>query len=245
MAEVKREPGEPYCGECGYTLTGATDSSKCPECGRPLVDVLMRPMLDVGTGKRFRSKARIFGMPVIDIAIGASGTEPRGRAKGFIAIGNIATGVLAIGGHARGVVAVGGLATGGFSMGGMSLGLFTSVGGMSFGGIAVGGWATGALACGGGAIGWMAQGGMAFGWFARAGGAFGKYTMSPAGQDAAAQRAFDAMSWFFGAWPPTVWSFGRTFAGTLAFTLALAGLIALLAIRAYGRSGDAAERFVP
>ena len=123
MAEVKREPGEPYCGECGYTLTGATDSSKCPECGRPLVDVLMRPMLDSGTGKRFRSKARIFGMPVIDIALGPRGSESMGRAKGFIAIGNIATGVLAIGGQARGVVEVGGLAMGGVSMGGMSLGL--------------------------------------------------------------------------------------------------------------------------
>jgi predicted Zn-ribbon and HTH transcriptional regulator len=33
---------EPYCGNCGYVLTGATETSKCPECGRPLVEVLTR-----------------------------------------------------------------------------------------------------------------------------------------------------------------------------------------------------------
>ena len=34
--------GEPYCGNCGHRLTGLVDSSKCPECGRPLVEVLTR-----------------------------------------------------------------------------------------------------------------------------------------------------------------------------------------------------------
>ena len=34
---------EPYCGNCGYLLKGAVESSKCPECGRPLtVGVLHR-----------------------------------------------------------------------------------------------------------------------------------------------------------------------------------------------------------
>ena len=28
-------PDEPICGNCGYVLSGLTESSKCPECGRP------------------------------------------------------------------------------------------------------------------------------------------------------------------------------------------------------------------
>ena len=27
---------EPYCSNCGYVLKGLTDSSKCPECGKPM-----------------------------------------------------------------------------------------------------------------------------------------------------------------------------------------------------------------
>ena len=89
---------QPYCSNCGYVLTGLTESSKCPECGKPLVEVLTRQTFSFGnTGKRYRSKATLFGWPVIDVALGPKDGELRGQAKGIIAIGDLAVGGLAIG----------------------------------------------------------------------------------------------------------------------------------------------------
>ena len=65
-------------------------------------------------GVRKRSERTLWNLPLYDLAIGpdlANG-EIRGHARGFFAIGDIATGVFAIGGIARGCVAVGGLACG-------------------------------------------------------------------------------------------------------------------------------------
>jgi hypothetical protein len=58
----KPKPDTPYSGDCGYELTGLVDSSKCPECGRPLVEVLIRrPGLIRGT--RYAGRTRVFGLP--------------------------------------------------------------------------------------------------------------------------------------------------------------------------------------
>jgi len=235
MPKQPKDRNEPYCSNCGYVLTGATESSKCPECGKPLVEVLMRPTFQRGDGKRFRSKARIFGMPVLDIAIGPSGEDTVGRARGFVAIGTEARGVLALGGRATGLVAAGGMAMGGFTFGGMSIGLFNAIGGMCIGGTAMGGFAIGGLAQGGGAVGVAAQGGMAVGYFARAGGAFGVHTIGPNSSSQAAQTAFDRLSWFFGSPPFTISSVGTSVAGVAAVALGVAAIIGLLAIWANGR----------
>jgi len=42
---------DPYCGNCGYSLRGLTESSKCPECGKPIVEVLQRDR-PIPRGKR-------------------------------------------------------------------------------------------------------------------------------------------------------------------------------------------------
>src|SRR5262245_11748699 len=98
-----RKPGAPYCSNCGYELTGLTESSRCPECGRPIVEVLTRGGAGfMEMGKRYRSKATLFGWPVIDVALGPKNGELRGRARGIIAIGDIATGAIALGGMTRG-----------------------------------------------------------------------------------------------------------------------------------------------
>ena len=229
------EPGEPYCGNCGYVLTGCTEASKCPECGKPLVEVLMRPQMKLGGGKRYRSKIQLWGMPLVSIASGPSGNESSGHAKGFIAIGDVATGVVALGGRAQGGVAIGGMATGLFSIGGMSIGLINAFGGMTIGGFATGGWAMGGFAQGGGAVGFGAQGGMAIGYFARAGGAFGVHRISPGANDPAAVSFFDRFSWFFANGLSGSDIMGAM-AGSVLVTLTVAAVLLLIAWMAYARA---------
>lgn len=105
----------------------------------------------------YKSKKMLFGLPFIHINTG------RGfyRAKGIIAIGNMATGILSFGGISVGVLAMGGLSAGIVSLGGLSLALLLSVGGISVGTIAVGGLAVGIIAVGGAAFGVYSMGGCA------------------------------------------------------------------------------------
>ncbi|MCI0363196.1 MAG: hypothetical protein L0Y44_12335 [Phycisphaerales bacterium] len=246
MVELPNDTNEPYCSNCGYVLAKSVDSSKCPECGRPLVEVLTRRDRFSESGKRYRSKATILGLPVIDIALGPKHGQTRGKARGFIAIGDIATGWLALGGIARGFVAMGGLAVGVFSLGGLGVGLLTAAGGMAIGGLAAGGGAIGGAASGGGAVGYVAQGGGAIGYYARGGGAVGVHTvpMPPAQPSAEAQNAFDSMSWFFGAWPPSGLSGFRSMMVVAGLTIAVAVLLGLIAWSAM-RSGAASQETWP
>ena len=223
MGTASRPTNAPYCSNCGYVLSGLTESSRCPECGKPIVEVLTRPaQAFFNSGKRYRSKATLFGWPVIDLALGPGAGELRGKAKGIIAIGDVATGGIALGGMARGVVAVGGMAVGLFAFGGAAVGLVCATGGAAIGGMAAGGGAVGVLASGGGAAGLVAQGGGAVGLYARDGRSFGR-PGSP-GSD-----VFDGLAWFFGAGlrdPSALW---RPMAVTAGLTLLVAAVIGLIA----------------
>ena len=182
---------DPYCNNCNYSLVGLTESSKCPECGKPLVEVLERGP-KFGSGKRYRSSIVILGLPLVHIALGPHEDEKRGRARGIIAIGDVATGCLAIGGVARGIIAFGGLALGFITFGGMSVGV-VAMGGWAVGGIATGGGALGIVATGGGAVGFVAQGGGALGYYAEGGGAYGKFVSAP-------YRVYPPAKKFFSDW---------------------------------------------
>jgi hypothetical protein len=111
-------------------------------------------------GIRRRASLSIGTLPLYDIALGSDPgrRQMRGRARGIIAIGDVAYGVVAIGGYARGIVAIGGLAAGIVSIGGLSVGLFGAVGGLAIGGFALGGAALGGVAIGGSAAGYYACG---------------------------------------------------------------------------------------
>lgn len=222
----------PYCAACGHDLTGATAASACPECGRPLVEVLVRDRQRGGLyGKptrRYTSERRLFGLPLLSIAFGPDGSGRMGHAKGYFAFGDIATGVFAFGGVSRGLVAFGGVSVGGVTFGGLSIGTFAAFGGgaVAWLGSAVGGMAVGLLAGGGGAFGLLAQGGLAVGWLARGGDAKGVHIWSQRVQPDDATRAlFDQYSWLVG---PA--GGGPQIHYNLAWTAAIAVAIAAIAL---------------
>lgn len=229
------QPGEPYCNNCGYVLIGLEDSSKCPECGRPLVEVLVRGKMQLGRGRRYTSDARLFGLPVISVAMGPSGQERYGKAKGIIAIGDTAVGFLAVGGRAFGIVAVGGFAVGGASVGGGSIGAITALGGAALGSFAVGGAAVGGIAVGGGAAGFVAKGGGAAGYYAAGAGTWGRHTIDLRGASSPqAQATFHDLSWLIGPVGPAASLLQPLAVSAGAFTI-LALAIGLLALWAHRR----------
>jgi len=149
MAKIEEHQGDrPYCKSCGYSLIGLTESSKCPECGQPIVDVLVRESFLGRQGFRYESDARLAGLPLVSIASGPRGSERRGKAVGIIAIGDMPRGVIAIGGYPFGVLSIGGVARGVVALGGVSLGI-VGIGGVGIGVAAIGGLAVGLWAFGG------------------------------------------------------------------------------------------------
>jgi hypothetical protein len=108
----------------------------------------------------FKSRATLFGLPLVHCR---RGRLPGGKVQpaiGWIAFGERAYGIL---------FASGGVAVGGISMGGVSVGIL-SFGGLSAGLLAFGGFAIGGVALGGVGAGFMAAGGFAIAWHAAMGG---------------------------------------------------------------------------
>jgi hypothetical protein len=135
----------------------------------------------VNQGVDYRSKATLFGLPLLHVT---SGLDPQtGRVR-------VAKGIIAIGDRAQGVVAFGGVAMGGFAFGGLAMGVF-AFGGCALGLIAFGGLAIALFAAlGGGAIAPIAIGGGAVGFLAFGGGAIGAHVLDAATKDPAAERFF-------------------------------------------------------
>ena len=115
-------------------------------------------------GYEYKSKTKLFGLPLVHVAHGMDPATGKVRvARGFVAVGARARGVFAFGGNAIGFFAFGGAAIGVFAVGGFGLGLCTLSGFsvallFSSGGLALGGIAFGGLA-----VGYYAMGGLGFG----------------------------------------------------------------------------------
>ena len=138
-----------------------------------------RSWMDCGVD--YRSKATLFGLPLLHVVLGIDPATGRTRvAKGIIAIGGIAKGVVAFGGVAIGGLAFGGLAVGVLAFGGCALGLL-ALGGLGVGLVA---------ALGGGVMAPIAVGGGAIGYFACGGGAIGVHVVDSMRQDPVAQQFF-------------------------------------------------------
>ena len=98
----------------------------------------------------YRSEQVWGTLPVVHVAVGgrqADGRYRLGRARGVIALGDVATGLVAIGGVAIGLFSVGGVAIGLVAVGAVAVGL-VAVGAVAVGLVAVGAVAIGLTAMG-------------------------------------------------------------------------------------------------
>ena len=143
----------------------------------------------------YRSKATLFGWPLLHVATGVDPATGRKRhAKGIIAVGCQPRGVIAFGDCAVGVIACGIFGYGLISISVVAVGL-----------IAWGSVAAGVLvAMGGLAVAPIAIGGAAFGWYANGAIVWGKHTLGPQVSDPLATQFFspyvsNLISWTFRA----------------------------------------------
>ncbi len=122
-------------------------------------DTITFKLNDKKYGYEFVSKTKIKDIPLVHINL-ALGHGIR-KAKGIIAIGDVASGIIAIGGIALGIITLGGASLGLLSLGGLALGLMLAMGGLAIGSIAFGGIAIGLFAIGGISLGLYSIGGIA------------------------------------------------------------------------------------
>jgi hypothetical protein len=108
------------------------------------------------------------GLPVVHVSVGgrqADGRYRLGRARGIIALGDVATGLVAVGGVAVGLFSAGGVAIGLVAVGGLAIGLVAvaavSIGLVAIGAVAMGLTAVGAVTVGLAGVGPRPPGGIA------------------------------------------------------------------------------------
>jgi hypothetical protein len=109
---------------------------------------------------QYRSEQVWGDLPVIHVSVGgrqADGRYRLGRARGIIALGDVATGLVAVGGVAIGLFSVGGVAVGLVALGGVAIGL-VAVGGVAVGLVAIGAVAMGLTAVGAVTVGLVGTG---------------------------------------------------------------------------------------
>ncbi len=93
----------------------------------------------------YRSEQMWGSLPVVHVSVGGRQVDGRyrlGRARGVLAVGDVATGLVAIGGVAIGLVSVGGVAVGLVALGAVAIGL------VAVGAVAIGLFVAGAVAIG-------------------------------------------------------------------------------------------------
>jgi RNA polymerase sigma factor (sigma-70 family) len=160
----------------------------------------------------YRTRACLFGLPLIHVRLGATWASQREPVKAWIAFADdVAIGVIfAFGGMAIAPICVGGFAIGGLVFGGFAAGI------LCYAGFAVGPWVVGGMVSG-----LMAVGGCAFGWKAALGGiaiarefAQGGVVVAPHANDALATAYISSNAFFRNAfslvtkwlWPTLLFS---------------------------------------
>jgi len=180
--ETARRDGKiPVCEHCGYDCSNSTEFSNCSECGKRLSDSIVwrKHTGRLQRAVRYRSERTIFGLPLVDIAIGARPHhgEKYGRAVGIIAIGDLAFGWLSCGVFSFGFVSIGWMSAGVLSIGLMAVGIVAALGIAAMGlGLTVGSGAIGGIVVGVGVVGFIAKGVSAVGIYAEGKVAVGMFT---------------------------------------------------------------------
>jgi len=123
----------PACRECRGRVSA--DAQACPHCGAP------RPGLAEfqGWGFEWKSKATLFGIPLVHVAIGRDRNHRMRVAKGIVAIGQFAVGVVTVAQFGAGIVGLGQFMLGWAVVGQIALASIASIGQLATGGFATGG----------------------------------------------------------------------------------------------------------
>lgn len=135
------------------------ETPECPPAAEPKMDCRYCPRQ---WRYEYKSARSLFGLPLVHVNLAFGCWRPglyekAPRAKGVLAVGNIASGVLAVGLLARGMLSLGGVSAGVLSLGCASVGLLC-IGALAAGGVAVGALALGIVAVGAVAIGMFSLG---------------------------------------------------------------------------------------
>ena len=121
-----------------------------PEC-RNSMRLPLRPHYE------YKSARTLFGLPLVHVNVGCG----MYKAKGIVAVGNVAVGFLSVGIVSLGLLSVGAVAAGLIALAGFAFGLLLSFGGIAVGTVAAGGVAVGIVALGGLSVGMFSLGGCA------------------------------------------------------------------------------------
>ncbi len=158
LKALSKDPAQRYATPRAFysdleRALGGAQTSAAPTAG---LGALMQRYFDArvaGAPFEYRSRATLFGLPWLHIAVGVRHPKTRQPvwARGVIAVGDFA-----IGGYAAGKLAIGLLALGGISIGVASLGAMT-LGVAAIGGVAVGRDVAGLMVAGERGVGLFAQ----------------------------------------------------------------------------------------
>lgn len=120
----------------------------CPNCGQPLDAQRFCPDCQLaaplaegarGGGLEWKTKASVFGFPLVHIAFGKDSSGRQRVAKGVVAVGKIAFGLIAVAQFGVGIlIGLGQFVCGLVVFGQIALGLITGIGQVAVGYLAVG-----------------------------------------------------------------------------------------------------------
>jgi hypothetical protein len=136
-------------------------------------------------GYVWKTRAKVFGIPLICVAFGSNEKGKIQVAKGVIAIGQFAVGLVAIGQFGIGLIGIGQCVAGVVAFGQLALGLLVAFGQLSIGTFAVGQFVIGKFGRG------------QFGW--------AEYLWSPGRTDMEAVAMFETIEWLVHQDWETIW----------------------------------------